>query len=154
MTRQIPHFIDGQRTAGQSSRTADVFNPSTGQVQAQVPMAGKADIDAAVASAVEAQKGWAAWNPQRRARVMMRFIELVNENIDELAELLSIEHGKTLADAQGDIQRGIEVIEFASASRTCSRASTAKAPGRASTSTRCASRWAWSPASPRSTSRR
>ena len=112
MTRQIPHFIDGQRTAGQSTRTADVFNPSTGEVQAQVPMAGKADIDAAVASAVEAQKGWAAWNPQRRARVLMRFVELVNENIDELAELLSIEHGKTVADAQGDIQRGIEVIEF------------------------------------------
>src|SRR5271165_7487828 len=112
MTRQIPHFIDGQRTAGQSSRTADVFNPSTGQVAAQVPMAGKADIDAAVASAAEAQKGWAAWNPQRRARVLTRFIELVNENSAELAELLSIEHGKTVADAQGDIQRGIEVIEF------------------------------------------
>src|SRR5271165_3836554 len=112
MTRQIPHFIDGQRTAGQSSRTADVFNPSTGQVAAQVPMAGKADIDAAVASAAEAQKGWAAWNPQRRARVLTRFIELVNENSAELAELLSIEHGKTVADARGDIQRGIEVIEF------------------------------------------
>ena len=112
MTTQIPHFIDGKRTAGQSTRTADVFNPNTGQVQAKVPMAGKADIDAAVASAVEAQKGWAAWNPQRRARVMMRFIELVNEHDDELAELLSLEHGKTLADARGDIQRGIEVIEF------------------------------------------
>ena len=112
MTTQIPHFIDGQRTAGQSTRTADVFNPSTGEVQAKVPMASTADVDAAVASAVEAQKGWAAWNPQRRARVMMRFIELVNENSDELAELLSLEHGKTVADARGDIQRGIEVIEF------------------------------------------
>ena len=61
---------------------------------------------------MEAQKGWAAWNPQRRARVMMRFIELVNKNIDELAELLSIEHGKTVADSRGDIQRGVEVIEF------------------------------------------
>lgn len=65
-----------------------------------------------MASAVEAQKGWAAWNPQRRARVMMRFIELVNEHTDELAEMLSLEHGKTLADSRGDIQRGIEVIEF------------------------------------------
>jgi malonate-semialdehyde dehydrogenase (acetylating)/methylmalonate-semialdehyde dehydrogenase len=110
MTTQIPHFIDGQRTAGQSGRTADVFDPSTGSVQATVPMAGQADIDAAVASAVEAQKGWAATNPQRRARVMMRFIELVNAHNDELAELLSREHGKTLADAKGDIQRGIEVI--------------------------------------------
>ena len=112
MTTQIPHFIDGKRTAGQSTRTADVFNPSTGQVQAKVPMAGKADVDAAVASAVEAQKGWAALNPQRRARVMMRLVELVNDHADELAELLSSEHGKTLADARGDIQRGIEVIEF------------------------------------------
>jgi malonate-semialdehyde dehydrogenase (acetylating)/methylmalonate-semialdehyde dehydrogenase len=112
MTRQIPHFIDGQRTTGQSQRTADVFNPNIGQVQATVSMGGKADVDAAVASAVEAHKGWAAWNPQRRARVMMRFIELVNEHTDELAEMLSLEHGKTLADSRGDIQRGIEVIEF------------------------------------------
>jgi malonate-semialdehyde dehydrogenase (acetylating) / methylmalonate-semialdehyde dehydrogenase len=112
MTAHISHFIDGQRTAGQSGRTAEVFNPNTGQVQALAPMAGKADVDAAVASAVEAQKDWAAWNPQRRARVMMRFIELVNDNVEELAELLSLEHGKTLADSRGDIQRGIEVIEF------------------------------------------
>src|SRR3979490_1399608 len=112
MTTQIPHFIDGKRTLGQSGRTADVFNPSTGEVQGLVSMAGKADVDAAVASAVEAQKGWAAWNPQRRARVLMRFVELVNDNIAELAEMLSREHGKTLPDAQGDIQRGIEVIEF------------------------------------------
>ncbi|MCV7116676.1 methylmalonate-semialdehyde dehydrogenase [Mycobacterium nebraskense] len=111
-TTLIPHFIDGRRTAGRSGRSADVFDPSTGGVQATVPMAGQADIDAAVASAVEAQKGWAATNPQRRARVMMRFIELVNKHNDELAELLSREHGKTLADAKGDIQRGIEVIEF------------------------------------------
>ena len=113
MTTQISHFIDGKRTAGQSTRTADVLNPSTGEVQAQVPMASPADVDAAVAVAVEAQKEWAAWNPQRRARVMMKFVELVNQNVDELAELLSLEHGKTVADSKGDIQRGIEVIEFA-----------------------------------------
>jgi malonate-semialdehyde dehydrogenase (acetylating)/methylmalonate-semialdehyde dehydrogenase len=76
-------------------------------------MASAADVDTAVASAVEAQKEWAAWNPQRRARVMMKFIDLVNANTDELAELLSLEHGKTVADSKGDIQRGIEVIEFA-----------------------------------------
>jgi len=113
MTTQIPHFIDGQRTAGTSTRTADVLNPSTGEVQAQVPMASTAEVDAAVAIAVEAQKQWAAWNPQRRARVMMKFVELVNKNADELAELLSLEHGKTVADSLGDIQRGVEVIEFA-----------------------------------------
>src|SRR3954470_13329373 len=113
MTTQISHFINGQHTAGQSKRTADVMNPSTGQVQAKVPMASSADVDAAVAGAAEAQKEWAAWNPQRRARVMMRFIDLVNANVEELAELLSLEHGKTVADSKGDIQRGIEVIEFA-----------------------------------------
>ncbi|MGZ5391116.1 MAG: CoA-acylating methylmalonate-semialdehyde dehydrogenase [Mycobacterium sp.] len=113
MTTQISHFIDGKRVAGQSTRTADVMNPSTGEVQAKVPMASRADVDAAVAGAAEAQKGWAAWNPQRRARVMMKFIELVNQNVEELAELLSIEHGKTVDDSKGDIQRGIEVIEFA-----------------------------------------
>ncbi|MGH9207163.1 MAG: aldehyde dehydrogenase family protein, partial [Acidimicrobiales bacterium] len=112
MTAQISHFIDGQRTAGQSGRTAEVFDPNTGLVQALVPMAGKTDVDTAVASAAKAQRDWAAFNPQRRARVLMRFIELVNEHVDELAEMLSLEHGKTLADPRGDIQRGIEVIEF------------------------------------------
>ena len=113
MSTTIQHFIDGQRSNLSSTRTVDVFNPSTGEVQAQVLLASKADVDTAVASAVEAQKEWAAWNPQRRARVLMKFIELVNANTDELAELLSIEHGKTVADSKGDIQRGIEVIEFA-----------------------------------------
>ncbi|AYE99347.1 methylmalonate-semialdehyde dehydrogenase (CoA acylating) (plasmid) [Mycobacterium paragordonae] len=112
MTREVPHFIDGRHVSRQSQRTADVFDPNTGQVQAKVPMASAADIDAVVTSAAEAQKGWTAWNPQRRARVLMKFVGLVNENIDELAELLSREHGKTLPDAAGDIQRGVEVIEF------------------------------------------
>jgi malonate-semialdehyde dehydrogenase (acetylating)/methylmalonate-semialdehyde dehydrogenase len=113
MTTHIQHFIDGARTSGESTRTADVLNPSTGEVQAQVAMASTSDVDAAVAIAVEAQKEWAAWNPQRRARVMMKFVELVNKNADELAETLSLEHGKTVADSLGDIQRGVEVIEFA-----------------------------------------
>ena len=113
MSTRIPHFIDGKRSELASTRTADVFNPSTGAVQAQVLLASATDVDTAVASAVQAQKEWAAWNPQKRARVLMKFIELVNEHTDELAELLSIEHGKTVADSPGDIQRGIEVIEFA-----------------------------------------
>ncbi|KLI09575.1 methylmalonate-semialdehyde dehydrogenase [Mycolicibacterium conceptionense] len=113
MTTQIPHFINGQRTTAGSTRTADVLNPSTGEVQAQVVLASAADVDAAVAGAAEAQKEWAAYNPQRRARVLMKFIELVHQNADELAEMLSLEHGKTVADSHGDIQRGLEVIEFA-----------------------------------------
>ena len=107
MTTQISHFIDGQRTAGQSKRTADVMNPNTGQVQAKVPMANAADVDAAVAGAAQAQKEWAAWNPQRRARVMMRFIDLVNQNVDELAETLSLEHGKTVEDSKGGSRAGV-----------------------------------------------
>src|SRR6202021_2520477 len=98
-TTLIPHFIDGRRTAGRSARTVDVLNPSTGQVQAQVSMASAAEVDEAVVIAVEAQKEWAAFNPQGRARVMMRFVDLVNKEIDGLAELLSSEHGKTLADS-------------------------------------------------------
>ncbi|MCV7192311.1 CoA-acylating methylmalonate-semialdehyde dehydrogenase [Mycolicibacterium brumae] len=113
MTATIPHFVDGARTTLNSTRSADVLDPSTGAAQAQVLLASAADVDAAVGSAVAAQKEWAAWNPQRRARVLMKFIELVNANADELAELLSKEHGKTVADSHGDIQRGIEVIEFA-----------------------------------------
>jgi len=111
--RQIQHYLGGGRVDGTSGRSVDVMNPSTGAVQAQVPMASTAEVDAAVASAAVAQREWAAWNPQRRARVMMRFVDLVNANIDELAELLSIEHGKTVPDARGDVQRGVEVIEFA-----------------------------------------
>src|SRR6201986_3170829 len=106
MTTQIPHFIDGRRSNLASTRTADVLNPSTGAVQAQVLLASAADVDTAVASAKEAQKEWAA------LRVMMKFVELVNANVEELAELLSLEHGKTVPDSKGDIQRGIEVIEF------------------------------------------
>ena len=113
MTQQIPHFIDGKRSPLASTRTADVFNPSTGAVQAQVLLASAADVDTAVASAVTAQQEWAAQNPQKRARVLMKFIELVNANANEIAELLSLEHGKTVNDSLGDIQRGIEVIEFA-----------------------------------------
>jgi malonate-semialdehyde dehydrogenase (acetylating)/methylmalonate-semialdehyde dehydrogenase len=113
MSTTIPHFIDGRRSPLSSTRTADVLNPSTGAVQAQVLLASADDVGTAVASAVEAQKEWAAWNPQRRARVMMKFIDLVNSNADEIAELLSREHGKTIPDSLGDIQRGIEVIEFA-----------------------------------------
>ncbi len=117
MAPHIPHFINGARAdtigdASASGRFADVFNPSTGQVQAQVPLASADEVAAAVAVASVAQREWASWNPQRRARVLMRFVDLVNENIDELATRLSLEHGKTLADAKGDVQRGIEVIEF------------------------------------------
>jgi malonate-semialdehyde dehydrogenase (acetylating)/methylmalonate-semialdehyde dehydrogenase len=111
--RQIEHFIAGKAYPGTSGRFGDVFNPNTGEVQARAPLASAADIDLAVASALAAQPAWAATNPQRRARVLFEFKRLVEARMDELAELLSSEHGKVVADSKGDIQRGLEVIEFA-----------------------------------------
>ncbi len=111
--RAIHHWIDGKLTPGTSGRTADVYNPATGEVQAKVDLATRAEIDAAIASAAEAQVKWGATNPQRRARVMMKMVDLLNRDMDRMAEMLSSEHGKTFPDAKGDIQRGLEVIEFA-----------------------------------------
>ena len=113
MVRELTHFIGGTHVAGQSGRFADVFDPNTGAVQARVPLASRADMAAAVDNAAAAQPAWAAANPQRRARVMMRLVDLINQNMDELACLLSSEHGKTISDAKGDVQRGLEVVEFA-----------------------------------------
>ncbi|MFT4257868.1 MAG: CoA-acylating methylmalonate-semialdehyde dehydrogenase [Pseudoxanthomonas sp.] len=110
--RNIAHFIDGKSVAGTSGRHSDVFDPNSGQVQAQVPLASAAELDRAVASAAKAQVEWAKVNPQRRARVMFEFKRLLEANMDELARLLSSEHGKVLSDARGDLQRGLEVIEF------------------------------------------
>jgi len=110
--RVIQHFIDGVSTTAAPARLGDVFDPSLGIVQAQVALGDSALLDAAVASARAAQPAWAATNPQRRARVMFRFKELIEQHMDELAALLSREHGKVIADSKGDIQRGLEVVEF------------------------------------------
>ena len=99
------HFIDGKRVPGDSGRFADVYNPATGEVQARVPLASAAELDAAVQGAKAAQPKWAATNPQRRARVMMSFVELLNRDMDKLAEALSREHGKTLPDARATCPR-------------------------------------------------
>ena len=111
--REITHFIDGVSVAGTSGHYGDVFNPNTGEVQARVALATVAEVDAAVRSALRAQQTWAQVNPQRRARVMFEFKRLIERDMDALAELLSSEHGKVIADSKGDIQRGLEVIEFA-----------------------------------------
>jgi malonate-semialdehyde dehydrogenase (acetylating)/methylmalonate-semialdehyde dehydrogenase len=111
--RSISHFVDGQTFEGSSGRFGDVYNPNTGEVQARVQLATDAELDAAVASAAAAQIGWAATNPQRRARVMFEFKRLIERDMNSLAEILSAEHGKVIADSKGDIQRGLEVIEFA-----------------------------------------
>ncbi|WP_066808795.1 CoA-acylating methylmalonate-semialdehyde dehydrogenase [Sphingomonas asaccharolytica] len=118
--RTIDHFIAGSAGGGATrtspageARFGDVFDPNTGQVQAKVNLGAQADLDRAVAAAQAAQPAWAMTNPQRRARVMFNFKALVEKNMDELAHLLSSEHGKVIADSKGDIQRGLEVVEFA-----------------------------------------
>ncbi len=110
--RIINHHIVGHDGSG-ATRFGDVFDPNTGQVQARVTLGGQAELNVAIAAAQKAQPGWAATNPQRRARVMFEFKRLVEAHIDELAMLLSCEHGKVVADAKGDVQRGLDVIEFA-----------------------------------------
>ena len=109
---QITHYVNGERVEGESGRYTDVYNPATGEVQAQCPLASKSEVDAIIAKAQAAQPAWAAVNPQRRARVMMKFVDLLNRDMDKLAEVLSREHGKTLPDAAGDVQRGLEVVEY------------------------------------------
>jgi len=111
--RDINHFIDGASFTGASGRFGDVMDPNTGEVQARVQLATEAEVDKAVQSAQAAFEEWSQVNPQRRARVLFEFKRLVEANMDELAHLLSSEHGKVIADAKGDVQRGLEVIEFA-----------------------------------------
>ena len=113
MAQELTHFIGGKRVKGASGRFGDVYWPMTGEVAARVPLASKAEVRAAVENAKAAQVGWAAKNPQIRARVMMKFLELVHKEYDSLALMLAREHGKTIPDAKGDIQRGLEVVEFA-----------------------------------------
>src|SRR6266545_6076864 len=111
--REIGHFIGGKEVKGTSGRYGDVFNPATGEVQAKLAFAKHSEVEHAICVADMAQPAWAATNPQRRARVLFKFLELVQKEFDSLAKLLSSEHGKTVADSKGDIQRGLEVVEFA-----------------------------------------
>ncbi|MEO7220922.1 MAG: CoA-acylating methylmalonate-semialdehyde dehydrogenase, partial [Devosia sp.] len=110
--RTIGHFIDGSETIGSSQNFQDVFNPATGEAQARVVLGSSIDLEAVMASAAAAQPRWAATNPQRRARVFFNFVALINKHMDELAFMLSSEHGKTIEDSKGDILRGLEVAEF------------------------------------------
>ncbi len=112
MLRSIDHFIAGSSHSS-GTRHHDVFDPNQGTVQAKVGLGTSADLETAMAAARAAQPEWAATNPQRRARVMFNFKALVEAHLDELAALLSSEHGKVIADSKGDIQRGLEVVEYA-----------------------------------------
>jgi malonate-semialdehyde dehydrogenase (acetylating)/methylmalonate-semialdehyde dehydrogenase len=111
--KAIGHFVGGRAVAGASGRSGPVFNPATGEQSATVAFASAAEIDAAVAAAAKAAPGWAATTPLLRARVMFRLKELLERNKDEIATLITLEHGKTHEDAKGEVVRGLEVVEFA-----------------------------------------
>ena len=110
--KELSHYINGEYVKGTSGRFADVYNPATGEIQAKVPLASEHEMQTAITIAQSIQPDWAAVNPQRRARVMMKFVDLLNRDMDNLAEALSKEHGKTFPDAKGDVQRGLEVVEY------------------------------------------
>ncbi len=141
--RTIGHFAAGKRIEGKSGRFADVYAPHTGEVQARVCLAGVDEVAEIVANAKATQPAWAAQNPQKRARVLMKFVEAVAKEMKPLAELLSSEHGKTVADSMGDIQRGLEVAEFAIGVPHLMKGEFTDSPALASTCIRCASPWAW-----------
>jgi malonate-semialdehyde dehydrogenase (acetylating)/methylmalonate-semialdehyde dehydrogenase len=109
----VQHWIDGARASGVASRRGDVFQPATGEVARQVVLAGQADVDTAVASAVKASLDWTDSSLSARTRILFKFRELVDAHRDELAALITAEHGKVLSDAAGEVQRGLEVVEFA-----------------------------------------
>ena len=111
--REVHHFINGEVVASESGRFGDIYNPNTGEVQARAALASENEVARAVAAASDALPSWASTNPQKRARILFEFKRLLEANMDELAELLSSEHGKVIADSKGDIQRGIDVVEFA-----------------------------------------
>ncbi|HAG58962.1 MAG TPA: methylmalonate-semialdehyde dehydrogenase (CoA acylating), partial [Arthrobacter bacterium] len=113
MTITIKHFINGAETAGEGDRTQPVYNPATGAVSAELRLANRADLDAAVAAAKAAAVSWGNFSLAKRTGVLFKFRELVAAHIDELAALITAEHGKVLSDAKGEIGRGLEVIEFA-----------------------------------------
>jgi len=113
MTREIPHFIGGKQVAGRSGRKAPVYNPATGEVAAEVTLASTEEVREAVAVAKAVAPKWGATTPLRRARILNKFLHIMEERIDDLAAIITAEHGKVLSDAKGEIQRGMEVVEFA-----------------------------------------
>jgi malonate-semialdehyde dehydrogenase (acetylating)/methylmalonate-semialdehyde dehydrogenase len=113
MPTAIPHFIEGARIEGRSGRSAPVFNPARGEQTGSVALANRDEVAMAVAAARRAFAAWANTPPLRRARILNRLLRIVEDNLDSLASVITAEHGKVLADARGEIQRGLEVVEFA-----------------------------------------
>jgi len=113
MTKTLHHYINGHRVEGASERFGDVFNPTTGEISARVPLASQAETNNAVAAAAAAFPAWRDMPPLRRARILFRYKEILDRHLEELANLVAMEHGKVLSDARGSVVRGIEVVEFA-----------------------------------------
>ncbi|MGH6933693.1 MAG: CoA-acylating methylmalonate-semialdehyde dehydrogenase [Dongiaceae bacterium] len=113
MTKTLHHFINGKPVQGTSGRFGDVFNPATGEKAAQVPLASKAEMDQAIAAAKAALPAWSATPPLQRARILFKFKQLAEANLDAMAALVTAEHGKIHSDAKGSCSRGLEVVEFA-----------------------------------------
>ncbi len=111
--KQLHHFVNGEPVTGTARRVGPIFNPATGEQTGEVPFASPGEIDQAVTAAREALPAWAEMTPASRARLLFRFREVVQDHVDELAGLLTAEHGKTSADAKGSVTRGLEVVEFA-----------------------------------------
>jgi malonate-semialdehyde dehydrogenase (acetylating)/methylmalonate-semialdehyde dehydrogenase len=111
--RSIEHWINGTSTRGAPDRTGPVWNPATGEQQAEVVLASPEDVDAAVQAAATAFESWSETSLSRRTKILFAFRELINDHVDELTEIISDEHGKVLSDAKGEVQRGLEVVEFA-----------------------------------------
>ena len=109
---RIGHWINGRLEPGAVLRTAPVYDPAQGRAVREVALAEASDVERAVAAARAAAVEWADWAPQRRARVLFKFKDLVDRHTADLARLITLEHGKTLPDAAGEVQRGLDVIEF------------------------------------------
>lgn len=119
MATQLTHYINGKRVAGTSGRSAPVFNPATGAESATVDLASKAEVRAAVESASAVAAEWAATTPLRRARILNKFLGILEDRSEELAAAITAEHGKVLSDALGEVTRGIEVVELQLVRRSC-----------------------------------
>jgi len=111
--KTIGHFIGGKKVTGKGDRMGEVYNPATGKVQAMVAYATQNEVKLAIDAAAQAFPAWSSTPPLRRARIMFKFKELLDQHMDELARAITLEHGKTISDARGEVTRGIEVVEFA-----------------------------------------
>jgi malonate-semialdehyde dehydrogenase (acetylating)/methylmalonate-semialdehyde dehydrogenase len=154
MTTQIPNYINGRRVVGRSARTAPVFNPATGEQTGELGLASTIEVNEAIAAANKAAPAWADTSPLRRSRILNRFLRIAEDRIDQLAAVITSEHGKILSDAKGEVQRGLEVVEFAVGAPNLMKGEISENVGSRRTATVSANRSASSPASRRSISPR